>query len=106
MCDCTTVTLKQGGGGVYTHRCCTDSCDRGQNVVKRSSNVYRGAVERSSGRFRHLYCTVASMSRLRMRNTFGSKGQGHKSGVVKRSRLILDGQPGRSYMYSAYMVRY
>ena len=35
---------------------------------------------------------IASMSRLRMHNTLGSKGQGHKSGVVKRSRLILDSQ--------------
>ena len=35
---------------------------------------------------------IASMSHLRMHNMLGSKGQGHKSGVVKRSTLILDGQ--------------
>ena len=83
-------------GYSHTCRCCTDSCNRGQNVVKRSSS-----------RFPLLWMVkITSMSRLRMRITLGSKDQGHKSGVVNRSRLIwtvknLD--PGRSYMYSAYI---
>ena len=79
--------------GGYSHRCCTDSCDRGQNVVKRSSNI-EGCGQTVKQPFSPAapllwMVKIMSMSWLRMRITLGSKGQGHKSGVVNRSRLIF-----------------